>query len=107
MIRTEIQVLGQTLQVATEDPHLLGQAVETLEKTFRDMESACRVHYGHAPAVVDTRSWLLLGALNLAYRTARLEQEASKHTSDLEQRLSRLLQDDDDSNPSNSSLFEA
>jgi cell division protein ZapA (FtsZ GTPase activity inhibitor) len=106
VIRKEVQVLGQTLQVATEDPVLLDQAVQALERTFADMDRACRVHYGNAPATVDTRSWLLLGALNLAYRTARLEQEASKHTTDLEQRLSQLLQEVDDPSPSNPSLFE-
>jgi cell division protein ZapA (FtsZ GTPase activity inhibitor) len=106
MIRKEVQVLGQTLAVATEDAQLLDRAVQALEKTFEDMEKACRVHYGNAPAAVDTRSWLLLGALNLAYRTARLEQEASKHTTDLEQRLSQLLQEVDDPSPTNPSLFE-
>jgi hypothetical protein len=34
-----------------------------------------------------------MGALNLAHRVVRMEQEASRHTQDLEQTLSKLLED--------------
>ena len=59
-------------------------AVEALEATFRDMDSACAVEWGHARPAADSSTWLLLGALNLAHRVARLEREATQHTQDLE-----------------------
>lgn len=106
--RREVQVLGQTLQVATADPEGLAQAVARLEQAYQDMGEAVRLHYGSAPATVDTRSWLLIGALNLAHRLVHLEQAASQHTQDLEERLQRLLHDvpDEPILPSNPPLFE-
>ena len=57
------------------------------------MEAHCQVRWGGVPKGLDTPSWYLLAALNLAHRVARLEQEATQHTQDLEQTLSKLLND--------------
>jgi cell division protein ZapA (FtsZ GTPase activity inhibitor) len=88
-----VSVLGQELQVQTDRPETLAAAVRILEDTFRDMDSQCQVRWGGVPKGLDTPSWYLLGALNLAHRVARLEQEANQHTQNLEQTLSKLLND--------------
>jgi cell division protein ZapA (FtsZ GTPase activity inhibitor) len=107
LIRQEVTVFGQTFQVATADPEALARSVELLERGYQDMAEAVRLHYGSAPATVDTRSWLLIGALNLAHRLVNLEQAASQHTQDLEHRLQQLLHDvDEPFLPSNPQLFE-
>ena len=96
----ELQVLGHRLRILTDEPEeALQSAVRTLEGTFEAMEIASRVKWGHARAATDTPSWLLLGALNLAHRLACLEREASQQTQDLEQTLSKLLQDVPDDIP--------
>ncbi|HJV21218.1 MAG TPA: hypothetical protein VJ570_00920, partial [Holophagaceae bacterium] len=56
MKRLEVQVFGQTLQVATADPEGLARSVEYLERAYQDMAEGVRLHYGSAPATVDTRS---------------------------------------------------
>ena len=102
-----IEVLGRALEVRSAVPEAeLRQAVQALEATFRDMDAACAVEWGHARPAADSSTWLILGALNLAHRVARLEREATQHTQDLEQTL-KLLEavPDDISNPP-SSLFE-
>jgi hypothetical protein len=88
-----LEILGRTLQIDTERPELLGAARGLLEATFQAMEAECRVRWGSVPEGLDTPSWYLLGALNLAHRVVRLEQEANQHTQDLEQTLSKLLLD--------------
>lgn len=88
-----VTVLGRELQVQTERPETLAAAVRILEDTFRDMDSQCQLRWGSVPKGLDTPSWYLLGALNLAHRVARLEQEANQHTQNLEQTLSKLLND--------------
>jgi hypothetical protein len=88
-----IEVLGRTLRIHSDRPEALVTAGRILEETFQDMESECRVRWGSVPEGLDTPSWYLLGALNLAHRVARLEQEATQHTQDLEQTLSKLLHD--------------
>ncbi len=48
-----------------------------------------------------------MGALNLAHRVARLEQDKSRQTQDLELTLSKLLDDvPDEENPSVGPLFQ-
>jgi len=80
--------------------------VAVLEDTFRDMERAYELRWGIPPSALDTSTWLLMGALNLAHRVARVEREASQQTQDLEQTLTKLLDDvPDDSNPSPGPLF--
>jgi len=89
-----VEVLGHPLRVHTrEDETALAQAVELLEQAFRDMEQAYELRWGSPPSALDTSTWMLMGALNLAHRLVRLEQEASQHTQDLEQKLTKLLDD--------------
>ena len=88
-----VEVMGRALQVHTDRPDLMPAAQRILEATFQAMEDECRVRWGSVPEGLDTPSWYLLGALNLAHRVARLEQEANQHTQDLEQTLSKLLHD--------------
>ena len=89
-----VEVLGHPLRVHTqEDEAALAKAVELLEQTFRDMEQAYELRWGSPPSALDTSTWMLMGALNLAHRLVRLEQEASQHTQDLEQKLTKLLDD--------------
>lgn len=90
----EIRILGRTLRLHNEAyPEDLEQAVAILEQTFRDMEAAYRLKWGCPPSAVDTSTWLAMGALNLAHRLVIAEQEATRHTQDLEQSLSKLLED--------------
>ena len=89
-----VEVLGHPLRVHTrEGEEALARAVALLEQTFRDMEQAYRLRWGNPPSALDTSTWMLMGALNLAHRLVRLEQEASQHTQDLEQKLTKLLDD--------------
>jgi cell division protein ZapA (FtsZ GTPase activity inhibitor) len=88
-----VTVLGRPLQIQTDQLETLASAVRILEETFQDMDSQCQLRWGSVPKGLDTPSWYLLGALNLAHRVARLEQEANQHTHNLEQTLSKLLND--------------
>ena len=88
-----VTVQGRSLQVETDRPEILAVAMQILEDTFQDMDSQCQVRWGSVPKGLDTPSWYLLGALNLAHRVARLEQEANQQTHNLEQTLSKLLND--------------
>ena len=90
----EITLLGRTLRLHNESlPDDLEKAVQVMEQTFHDMEDAYRLKWGCPPSAVDTSTWLAMGALNLAHRLVSAEQEAARHTQDLEQSLSRLLDD--------------
>jgi len=103
----QLEVLGQEVRLqSTAGPEELTRAVAVLEDTFRDMERAYELRWGIPPSALDTSTWLLMGALNLAHRVARVEREASQQTQDLEQTLTKLLDDvPDDSNPSPGPLF--
>jgi cell division protein ZapA (FtsZ GTPase activity inhibitor) len=101
-----VEVLGHPLRVHTQEGEAaLAQAVALLEQTFRDMEQAYELRWGKSPSALDTSTWMLMGALNLAHRLVRLEQEASQHTQDLEQKLTKLLDDVPDEPPAPGSLF--
>ena len=101
-----VEVLGHPLRVHTrEDQAALAKAVELLEQTFRDMEQAYELRWGSPPSALDTSTWMLMGALNLAHRLVRLEQEASQQTQDLEQKLTKLLDDVPDDPLAPGSLF--
>lgn len=90
----QVQVLGRPLRVHTlEDAQTLQRVVEVLETSFHDMERAYGLRWGTPPSVLDTSSWVLMGALNMAHRLVRQEQIANQHTQDLEQKLSQLLDD--------------
>ncbi|HTL98005.1 MAG TPA: cell division protein ZapA [Holophagaceae bacterium] len=102
-----IEVLGRSLEVRSSVSETeLRQAIQALESTFQDMDSACAVEWGHARPAADSSTWLILGALNLAHRVARLEREATQHTQDLEQTLKLLETVPDDIPNHPSSLFE-
>lgn len=104
---TRIEVLGRALEIRSAVPEAeLHQAIRALEATFQDMDSACAVEWGHARPAADSSSWLILGALNLAHRVARLEREATQHTQDLEQTLKLLESVPDDISTRPSPLFE-
>ena len=88
-----LMVQGRALQIQTDEPERLEAALRILEDTFQAMDSQCQLRWGSVPKGLDTPSWYLLAALNLAHRTACLEQEANQHTHNLEQTLSKLLND--------------
>ena len=90
----EVEVLGRLVRIDTAaGPEELNKAVTILEETFRDMERAYELRWGIPPSALDTSTWLLMGALNMAHRVGRLEREASQHTQNLEQTLTKLLDD--------------
>ncbi|HZU52279.1 MAG TPA: cell division protein ZapA [Holophagaceae bacterium] len=102
-----VEVLGRSLELRSAVPEgELKAAIQALEATFQDMDSACAVEWGHARPAADSSTWLLLGALNLAHRVARLEREATQHTQDLEQTLKLLETVPDDIPNHPSALFE-
>jgi hypothetical protein len=79
--------------VCLDEAHDLDAAEAVLEKTFRDMEGLYGLICRCSPSALDSSTWLLMGALNLAHRVVRLEREAATQTRDLEERLSKLLED--------------
>ena len=90
----KVVLLGREVRVDTPAaPEDLSKAVAILEDTFRDMERAYELRWGIPPSALDTSTWLLMGALNLAHRIGRLEREACQHTQNLEQTLTKLLDD--------------
>ena len=90
----ELEVLGRQLRINTQvGPEEIKAATVILEETFRDMERAYELRWSHPPSALDTSTWLLMGALNMAHRVARLEREACQHTQNLEQTLTKLLDD--------------
>ena len=90
----QMEVLGRLVRIDTSaGPEELNKAVTILEDTFRDMERAYELRWGIPPSALDTSTWLLMGALNLAHRVVRLEREACQHTQNLEQTLTKLLDD--------------
>jgi cell division protein ZapA (FtsZ GTPase activity inhibitor) len=101
-----IDVLGRSLRIhSLADEVTLGRTKALLEQTFRDMERAYELRWGCLPSALDTSTWILMGALNLAHQVVRLEQEASQQTQDLEQTLTKLLDDVPDEPPAPGSLF--
>jgi cell division protein ZapA (FtsZ GTPase activity inhibitor) len=89
-----VDVLGRSLRVhSAADETSLARAKAYLEQTFRDMERAYELRWKCPPSALDTSTWILMGALNLAHQVVRLEQAASQQTQDLEQTLTKLLDD--------------
>jgi len=103
-----LEVLGRQVRVSTSSgPEEIKQAVDILEATFRDMERAYELRWGIPPSALDTSTWLLMGALNLAHRVVCLEREACQHTQNLELTLTKLLDDvPDEAIPPSGPLFE-
>ena len=104
----QLEILGRVVRIqSTAAPEELRKATSILEDTFRDMERAYELRWGVPPSALDTSTWLLMGALNLAHRAARLEQEQDRHTQDLELTLTKLLDDvPDDEEPATGPLFQ-
>lgn len=101
-----LEVLGRHIRIdSLVGPEEISKAVAILEETFRDMERAYELRWGNPPSALDTSSWLLMGALNMAHRVARLEREASQHTQNLEQTLTKLLDDVPDETHASSGPF--
>ena len=95
-----VKILGRDCRVLRRsNERVLEESVSLLEQTYRDMERAYALRWGGPPSTVDTTTWLLMGALNLAHRVVRLEQEASQQTQNLELTLTRLLDDVPDASP--------
>ncbi|WP_148300418.1 cell division protein ZapA [Holophaga foetida] len=95
-----VEILGRDCRVLRRtDDKTLAESVALLEQTYRDMERAYELRWGGPPSTLDTTTWLLMGALNLAHRVVRLEQEASQQTQNLELTLTRLLDDVPDASP--------
>jgi len=93
------RVLKIFCQVPPQD---LDAAKEVLDKTFQNMESLYELRWKCAPSALSTSTWLLVGALNLAHRVVCLEREVTLQTRDLEEKLSKLLDDvPDDAIPNN------
>jgi len=91
---SRLDLLGHALRVLNRgNPEELARAKTILEQTFRNMERAYELEWHCPPSALDTTTWLLMGALNLAHRVARLEQEACQHTQELEHTLTQLLDD--------------
>jgi hypothetical protein len=91
---SHVEILGRAIRIHSQvPPEELARALSVLEETYGDMERAYELRWGCTPSVLGTSNWLLMGALNLAHRVVRMEQEASRHTQDLELTLSKLLED--------------
>ena len=101
-----VDLLGHSLRVLNRGiPEDLSRAQALLEQTFRDMEHAYELRWGCSPSALDTSTWVLMGALNLAHQVVRVEQEASQQTQNLEQTL-KLLEDVPDEPHASGALFE-
>ena len=66
-------------------------AEKTLNDIFQDMERLYGLNCNCPSSALDTSTWLLMGALNLAHRVVCLERKATLQTRDMENPLSRLL----------------
>jgi hypothetical protein len=89
-----VDVLGRSLRIhSSADDTTLSRSMALLEQTFRDMERAYELRWGCPPSALDTSTWMLMGALNLAHQVVHMEQAASQQTQDLELTLTKLLDD--------------
>lgn len=101
-----LDLMGRSLRVhSSADGETLVRATARLEQTFRDMERAYELRWGCPPSALDTSTWMLMGALNLAHQVVRMEQVASQQTQDLELTLTKLLDDVPDESPAPGTLF--
>ena len=102
----QLDILGRSIRLINDaDPEILEKSVAMLEKTFRDMERAYELRWGCSSSTLDTSTWVMMGALNLAHQVVRLEREVSQQTQNLEQTLSRLLDDVPDESPDPGTLL--
>ena len=87
MKQIEATILGQSYMLACppDGEALLREAVAIVDREMSAIRDAGKVKARERMAV--------LAALNLAHRVVGLEREANQHTQDLEQTLSKLLND--------------
>ncbi|MCL1893129.1 MAG: hypothetical protein FWG02_02675 [Holophagaceae bacterium] len=89
------QILKRTAKVICLTPEEDMEAAKVvLENTFNDMEKLYTLEYNCSPSALDTNSWLLMGALNLAHRVVSLEREANLHTRETISKLLDSIPDD-------------
>jgi hypothetical protein len=87
-----VMVLNRPMKIACLDSGMdLDGALNVLNETFREMERLYGLQYACSPSALDTSTWILTGALNLAHRVMRLERKAALQARDLEEPLSKLL----------------
>jgi len=87
-----VMVLNRPMKMACFDSGMdLDAAINVLDETFRNMERLYGLRYKCSPSALDTCTWMLTGALNLAHRVLCLEREAALHARDMEEPLSKLL----------------
>jgi hypothetical protein len=87
-----VMVLNRPMRIAClETDEDLDAAMVTLNETFHDMEKIYGLKYNSSPSALDTSTWILTGALNLAHRVLCLERKASLQVRDMEEPLSKLL----------------
>jgi cell division protein ZapA (FtsZ GTPase activity inhibitor) len=87
-----VMVLDRPMKIACFDSGMdLDAALNVLNETFRDMERLYGLKYKCSPSALDTSTWMLTGALNLAHRVLCLEREAALQARDMEEPISKLL----------------
>jgi hypothetical protein len=88
---------------AGQDAAAAKKVMEVLDETLLDIKRINGLECTGTPPALDTNTWLLMGALNLAHRVVRLERDAVTQTRDMEETLAKLLEDvPDDAIPSDS-----
>ncbi|MDR2561249.1 MAG: hypothetical protein LBC63_05720 [Holophagales bacterium] len=89
----QVMVLNRPIKVACLYSGMdLDAAIKLLDETFQDMERLLGLKYERALSDLDTSTWMLTGALNLAHRVLCLERKAALQARDLEEPLSKLLE---------------
>jgi cell division protein ZapA (FtsZ GTPase activity inhibitor) len=102
----QVEILGRSIRIQNgANADSLSRSMALLEKTFQDMERAYELRWGCPPTALDTSTWVLMGALNLAHQVVHMEQEVSQQTQNLEQTLTKLLDDVPDENPAPGALL--
>lgn len=87
-----VMVLNRPIKISCLDSGMdLDAAIKLLNETFQDMEKLYGLKYECAPSALDTSTWMLTGALNLAHRVLCLEREAALQARDIEEPLYKLL----------------
>jgi hypothetical protein len=87
-----VMVLNRPMKIACLDSGMdLDAALNVLNETFRDMERLYGLRYKCPLSALDTSTWMLTGALNLAHRVLCLEREAALQARNMEEPLSKLL----------------
>jgi len=88
-----VTVLNRPMKIACFDSGAdLDGAIKVLNETFQNMERIYGLKFRCTPSALDTSTWMLTGALNLAHRVLCLEREAALQARDLEEPLFKLLE---------------